>query len=937
VITCPNCGRENPETVRLCSFCDHELQASKAINCPVCGRTNAPDNEVCPHCGTNLQEAVHSRAEASPAEEPTPAGPSAEEDADDIRDLFSDLATGDTPEATPSEQPLDWLVDGLTDQPGEEAAEPGRADAPVPEWLQEPAEPVQPETPTVSDDWLDAVLKADDQLEEEAGAAPAEDDAGTPDWLPEATTTPAAPAQPEAEPASDDWLDRALGADDQLEEEAAPPAATPAEGDAAVPDWLTDLEPTPAAPAQPEPQTVSDDWLDQALGADDQLEEEAAPPAATPAEGDAAVPDWLTDLEPTPAAPAQPEPQTVSDDWLDQALGADDQLEEEAAPPAATPAEGDAAADWLPTAQPSSPAAEGDPDAPDWLAQVGITSEAPAGTDADADVPDWLSQVVSDKPAPSPPAQETTAPDEVLFTDARPPAPEQDMPDWLAAVTREKTGPLSLPEGEDEPEPVEAMPPDAGVAARPADEGEEDMPDWLAAIRPTIPQTADLPPAPSPAPFEGSLADLLAEDQATLEEAMPAEPVEAVPAVEPVDLESGDLPDWLRAVRPAEDGTIEAEVGPSDATAASAELPEQMEMLRATSIPGVLDPEADVREENVGPLKGVMGVVAPAPIFIELQHPAEAAAEPPVQVDNAQVALLQDLLHPEAEGAPVAGALRSVQETAGRGLVTLLLLAAIGLPIVAGITPFDAPATIEIPAADAARSLSALDASSTVLLAFEYDPSQAGEVGAEAEALITTLMARDVTLYAVSTQPTGPAIAQDLLSGLAEEQGYVYGEDYLNLGYVSARATGVRGLVTGGAAETISPLAYDYKGASTGFAGARLADLDLDMIVLLAGTPESVRMWVEQAGNPTGIPMVAAVGAGTESMTLPYYHQGRQLEGVVSGLAGATSVTLTTQDVELSPALDTRMNAQVAGALAAGLALVIGIVVQIFAGRSRRP
>jgi hypothetical protein len=328
--------------------------------------------------------------------------------------------------------------------------------------------------------------------------------------------------------------------------------------------------------------------------------------------------------------------------------------------------------------------------------------------------------------------------------------------------------------------------------------------------------------------------------------------------------------------------------------------------------------------------------VAPAPVFVELQHPAEAAAEAAIKVDSAQITLLQDLLSLETEGPPAAGALRGALEKVGRGLVTLLLLAAVGLPVVAGITPFDAPDTIEIPAADAARSLSALDASSTVLLAFEYDPSHAGEIDAEAEALVSTLMARGVTLYAVSTQPTGPAIAQDLLERLAEEQGYVYGEDYLNLGYVSARATGVRGLVTGGAAETISPLAYDYKGASTGFADARLADLDLDMIVLLAGTPESVRMWVEQAGKPTGIPMVAAVGAGTESMALPYYYQSRQLEGVVSGLAGATSLTRATQSMELPPTLHTRMNAQVAGALAAGLALVVGVVVQVLAGRSLR-
>jgi hypothetical protein len=56
----------------------------------------------------------------------------------------------------------------------------------------------------------------------------------------------------------------------------------------------------------------------------------------------------------------------------------------------------------------------------------------------------------------------------------------------------------------------------------------------------------------------------------------------------------------------------------------------------------------------------------------------------------------------------------------------------------------------------------------------------------------------------------------------------------------------------------------------------------------------------------------------------------------VSGLAGAASYTLATQEQSLPPALDARWNAQIAGTLVAGLAILVGIVVQVAAGTRRR-
>jgi hypothetical protein len=655
----------------------------------------------------------------------------------------------------------------------------------------------------------------------------------------------------------------------------------------------------------------------------------------------------------------------VSDDWLDAALRGDVDEEAAEAEPA-LPAPGEELPDWLSGAQPQARIA--DSETPDWLREPIEPTEPGEAPAIDEDMPDWLQAVTTTAQTgglPSAPAEADAEPD--ADAEAQPesvpepsadapdwladamqadelPSFDDDVPDWLAAVSSKvDTGVLSpLPSLEEMGEDA-----DAGVeseaypeAATPAFDFEElaqgltgeDVPDWLRAMQPAgvdVPQEA--PSAPEPggtvAPFEGSLEDLLQEEEAPIEAAISAQDVDTSvdaegPLEETVDLEGVDLPGWLRDLRATEDGMITAEVAPAGTF--PDEIPEEMESLRASTIPGALDPKVDLREESVGPLKGVVGVVAPSPVFSTL--PPSAASTDAMGVDSAQISLMEGLLTEEDAGIPRADVARSLAAPLGRLLVALLLLVAIGLPIVGGMLPFDAPTNIDLAAADAARSLAGLGAESSVLLAFEYDPSQAGELSAEAEVLIETLMEREVTLYAVSTQPTGPVLAQVVLEDLAAEHGYAYGDGYLNLGYVPGRATGVRGLVTGVTRGTVSPLAFDFQGTPTDLGNARLADLEIDVIVLLAGTPESVRIWVEQAANPSGIPMVAAVSAGAEPMTLPYYRQGRQLEGVLSGLSGATRLTLATGDATLPPALNARWNAQVAGALATGLVIVAGIV-----------
>ena len=601
----------------------------------------------------------------------------------------------------------------------------------------------------------------------------------------------------------------------------------------------------------------------------------------------------------TPLAPLIPEAEEASGDWLSEALGIE-ATDEPADPPEAEPA---------PPLPPVADTTEAADDLPDWLAGIQPTGETPvpAATDeptqaAEGDAPDWLAAA---RPAPSD--------DDV------------DVPDWLESAVG------SVAKATDE------LTEEQTVASVPAAEVSEpagvdaDMPDWLAAMQPAASGAVD---AEDQAPFDDDLFDWLEEEEEEGEAEEFTEDLadieiadDDVPVAQPADLEAADLPAWLRTVAPTEEGGITLEVEHAAAAVSTGDIPEHMEMLRAAQIAGVLDPGLDTREEGAGPLKGVVGVMAARPIFTDVSAEAAMAAMP-VEVDSAQISLLEGLLGKAPGEVEFKSVVRGLPGSVGRWFTYLLITAAIALPIVQGITPFATPSGAEVATADAVRSLTQLNETSSVLIAFEYDPAHTGELDAQAEALLAYLMERNVRIYAVSGQPTGPAIAQRVLEPVARSQRYVHGQDYTNLGYVPGKAAGINSLLMGSVEGAVSPFEFDYQGAETGLGNTTLNALNIDMIIVLTGRAETIRIWVEQAGSPGDIPMIAAVSAGSEPMVLPYYREGGQVKGVISGLKGATELALATQNLRLSNTLTSRWNAQVAGALAAGLVIVGGVAVQ---------
>jgi hypothetical protein len=895
MIVCKNCGFENPADAPVCMHCGGELEdRPQPVLCPKCGLPNRPGGETCQHCGARMRPAT------SPRQEPASSLPI-------VPDFSATLprtpGTDDLekPEESPAEQTTIAKSGKKPTEPfygtqveraegfGEEVPPTDFRIGPAPEEEEQDADRIDVEAiglmdrlagfgePPAEDRETPKPLRRADQPSAPSGAPPAQSsDKEVPDWLQALTAgqpTPPPPVQPSEE--VPDWL-RAVGA----EQPAPPPPAQPPEE---LPDWLRAVgteQPAPPPSAQP-PQPVEaigdeeePDWLQIVT-----TEQPAPPPAQPPQPVEAVdeeVPDWLEGVVEQPRAETLPQKEE----------------EEEELP------------HWMRDTPPPGPA-------PEWLERVAERPKpAPAQPPDEEEEPEWLAGLLLEEPPPSAEPQPPAQPGMVAV-------PEEEKPEWLGTLDTSPGSPLPPAE----PGPP-APPPAFDIEALSEDtEGEEDMPDWLRAMQPEGIDLLETPPdAESSSPFVGSpLFDWMQVEVGEGE--APADEQEEI------DLGMADLPAWMRNLRPTEEGGMVAEIVPTARRGLfTGPLPAEMESLRAKEIAGGLEAEQEERVETSGPLSGLRGSLSAEPIFVTPSAP-EMVRQVVVSDDQRrQVAILEELLAAEPEGVSVSG-VRKLALPVDRWAVYLVLLLAVVLPIVLGLNLFPVPPARTRAANDARLAIEALPANARVLVAFEYEPDAAGELDASAEAILHHLMTRGATIYALSSKPTGPTIAQSVLERVGTEYDYAYGDDWINLGYVSGGAQGINGLLLGTPSGAPSPLDRDFRGESTDLGGTRLAAMNLDMIVVLAARPEDVRVWVEQIGQPSGIPMMAAVSASGAPLVYPYWAQGHQLQGVMTGLIDAAAYTADLRSGQLPASLHGRWDGLAFGSIAAAGAIAVGGVL----------
>jgi hypothetical protein len=373
-----------------------------------------------------------------------------------------------------------------------------------------------------------------------------------------------------------DWLQGAAAAVDSDHLRGEESTAT-SSADAAIPDWLRDLQSDIGATEEDEPLPVDDqpDWL-TSLTAEESADLPAAgaDPSGMSQSDDSELPDWLR----ATAQPEEPAPAEAADTFPTEEVSPD-QAGDQTASRVQMPV---GATDWLRSLGREDDA-ESAP-APSEQSEMGGPTSVPADQserpEGDTGVPDWLRDISPDEVArdsAGPPA-------------SAPPAPaEMESSDWMVAgaasaadATHQYQEELSEEPGI--PDWLRDISPDEMARDIAATEGgspttppaAEASPDWFAEATP-----ADTPSAP-PGGAETGIPDWLRDISPDEVSRDIAETGSDMPAAPPSSAES---PDWLQSPEQPPGVTetgipdwLQGEPGASPEPSAPTELPGEPEM-----------------------------------------------------------------------------------------------------------------------------------------------------------------------------------------------------------------------------------------------------------------------------------------------------------------------------------------------------------------------
>ncbi len=559
----------------------------------------------------------------------------------------------------------------------------------------------------------------------------------------------------------------------------------------------------------------------------------------------------------------------------------------------------------------------GDDGLPEWLSSIDSAGDAFAAVveaenqkqesalGADDDLPDWMSNFQSDTVGES---VEESAP--VV-------ASGSDTPDWLSSLSSEdfsaKDTSLAEDVFETEASLNESVPPAVSMVDTDeieiSDVVESDIPDWLSQMeKSTADSCVETKIEEVPAFFEEGAYDHLE----SLPSAETKGEEEGTPSTSSVFIGDDDssnikedgtdeifgieTPDWLSDLDPEDvdsDASVVADIAGADEDIGDAELPSWVQAMRpvASVISDTFDGSGEHIVAETGPLAGLSGVLGAGPGLGELSKPRAPSIKLQVSEDQQNnVAMLEGLLAGESEPRPFELQAETSSIPVLRWLIAVLLIFVVGSALFNKTDIIPSPNIIVPEIRDAIEAINQLPAEGSALVVFDYEAGFSGEMQAVAAPLVNHLMLRGEKLVLLSTTPMGPALAERFLIESQSGHGYLVGEDYLNLGYLSGGISGILGFISNPHMIAVAPI----KDVS-------IWDLpplvnvnrysDFSVIVILTDDVEKGRAWIEQstvALDGVETPFLMAISAQAEPIIYPYYASG-QVDGLVSGLSGGAT------------------------------------------------
>lgn len=216
-----------------------------------------------------------------------------------------------------------------------------------------------------------------------------------------------------------------------------------------------------------------------------------------------------------------------------------------------------------------------------------------------------------------------------------------------------------------------------------------------------------------------------------------------------------------------------------------------------------------------------------------------------------------------------------------RRIIYILLILATVIPM---INPIGIPVSVGASAQKFYNFMDAIPAGDKVLFSMDFAASGAPDILPEAKAVMQHLMDKGVKVVSIAFWDNGPMFADQLMKTY-EDQGFEYGVDFANLGYIPGGETAIKRF----GEDVVGSVSKDFRNNSISslpiMEGIKDTRDFAAVIDFAAGNP-GTEEWIRQVQGTLGINFFVACATVSVPQAMPFVNSG-QVTALLGGMRGA--------------------------------------------------